>query len=1126
MANLYSNWLCILSASLYFYVSTCLAMSTKKNITTDEFALLSFKSSITLDPYHVLSNWSVSSNSSSFSSCNWAGVTCDEHHGRVNALNLSNMGLQGFISPQLGNLSFLLVLDLHGNSFHGTIPHAIGQLRRLRVLDIRDNVKLSGIIPTTISNMASLQELHLSNNSLSGEIPKGISDLTQLRTVNLEYNMLKGNILFMFNNLSSLQNLNLGFNNLSGILPSNICQGIPNLKLLYLFGNDFSGKMPNVWRYCKELEDLELSFNNFDKGPLPGDIGNLTKLQYLYLYQTNLEGEIPVSLFNISSLIGIDLDKNNLNGTLPRDMCHQLPQLQIFSVHVNHLGGIIPQSIGNCTSLQFLSLTDNFFTGSIPMEIGNLNQLQILQLGNNSLSGLIPSNLLNISTLEYLLLELNSLSGILPSNMGLGLPNLQELHMYGNRFVGNIPNSISNASKLVQLDLSENEFSGIIPKSFGDLRVLQTLILAGNNLTMDDSHEFNFLTSLTSCRNLEYLELSFNSLLSKLPKSIGNLTVESFWADSCGINGNIPLEIGNMTNLIHLSLRDNDLNGPIPSTIKALQKLQTLNLDYNELQGPIIDELCEIRSLGVLNLTSNKFFGALPTCLGNMTSLIKLYIGSNKLNSTIPSSFWNLKDILEVNLSSNALTGNIPPEIKNLEHLVLLDLSRNQISSSIPTTISFLISLDTLSLAYNKLKGPIPTSLGQMLSLRILDLSQNLITGVIPKSLESLSYLEHLNLSYNRLQGEIPNGGPFKSFTAQSFIHNEALCGSPLLQVPSCDKHRKKKLLIPCISSIILVLGILIVVGLVLRMHKRKKVGNPIEKDLSTLGAPSRISYYELMKATNGFNESNLLGKGGFGSVYQGMLSTGKMVAVKVLDLTSEATSKSFDAECNAMRNLRHRNLVEVITSCSNDDFKSLVMEFMSNGSLEKWLYSENYFLDFLQRLNIMIDVASALEYLHHGSSIPVVHCDLKPSNVLLDEDMVAHVSDFGISKLLDEGHSKTHTETLATFGYAAPEYGSKGVISVKGDVYSYGIMLMEIFTGKKPTNEMFSDKLTLKTWISESMASSIMEVADCNLVSHEKEMHEILAIALRCCEDSPEERINMKDITSSLLKIKTSFIQ
>ncbi|XP_050902668.1 LRR receptor-like serine/threonine-protein kinase SIK1 [Lathyrus oleraceus] len=268
MSKPYSIWLCTLSASLYYFFFTCLVMSTKKSITTDEFALLGFKSSITLDPYHMLSNWSIPSKSSFLSSCKWVGVTCDEHHGRVKALNLSNMGLQGTISPQLGNLSFLVVLDLQGNSFHGELPQKLFKIN------------------------LSIQELHLSNNSLTGEIPKGIIDLTQLKTVNLEYNILTGNILFMFDNSSSLQYLNLGFNNLSGILPSNVCQGLPNLKLLYLFANEFSGKVPKVWRYCKELEDLELSFNNFDKGPLSADIGNLTKLQYLYLSNNNLEGKI------------------------------------------------------------------------------------------------------------------------------------------------------------------------------------------------------------------------------------------------------------------------------------------------------------------------------------------------------------------------------------------------------------------------------------------------------------------------------------------------------------------------------------------------------------------------------------------------------------------------------------------------------------------------------------------------------------------------------------------------------------------------------------------------------------------------------------------------------------------
>ncbi|CAJ2658813.1 unnamed protein product [Trifolium pratense] len=1194
MAKPYSL-LCILSASLYYYFFTCLARSTK-NITTDEFALLSFKSSITLDPYHMLSNWSISSSStSSFSSCNWLGVTCDEHHGRVKALNLGNMGLKGTISPQLGNLSFLLVLDLNGNSFHGelphellhlkrlkllnlsnngfvgeipsrigylsklqylhlgynnfvgfipqsiynlsvleylnlnsnliegTIPHVIGQLRRLRILHISNITLLSGIIPKTVSNLSCLEEIQFAYNSLSGEIPKGIGDLAQLRLLNLYNNMLTGNIL-MLNNSISLQYLYLGYNNLTGILPSNVCQQLPNLRTLHLYANDFYGEMPKVWRYCKDLEDLELAGNNFDKGPIPPDIGKLPKLQYLYLVSNNLHGEILLSLFNISSLIEISLDRNNLNGSLRHEMFHQFSLLQLFSLNSNDYRGIIPRSIGNCSSLQIISLEDNFFTGSIPMEIGHLNQLRILQLGNNSLSGPIPSKLLNISTLEVLVLGQNYLSGMLPSNMGFGLPNLQQLQMYGNKFVGKIPNSISNASNLVTLDLSRNEFSGIIPNSFGDLRVIEFLFIEQNNLTLnDDSLEINLLNSLTSCKYLAYLDVSRNRL-SKLPKSIGNLSLEHFYANSCGINGNIPLEIGNMSNLIDLSLSMNDLNGSIPCTIKR-SNLQLLDLDYNGLQGSIVHELCEVSSLSELYLTSNKLSGVLPTCLGNMTSLRKFYIGYNKFTSLIPLSFWNLEDILEVNLSSNALIGNLPPEIKNLRALTLLDLSKNQISSNIPTAISLLGTLETLSLANNKLNGTIPTSLGEMFSLSFLDLSHNLITGVIPKSLESLSSLKYINLSYNRLQGEIPDGGPFKRFTVQSFMHNDALCGNTRLQVPLCmKKSKKKKQLIKPVLPIIVVLGILVVACIILWRHKRKKVENPLKSDLSaTLGVPRRISFYEVVKATNGFNESNLLGKGGFGSVYQGMLSSGKMVAIKVLDLTLEATSRSFDAECNATCNLRHRNLVQVISSCSNDDFKSLVMEFMSNGSVEKWLYSENYCLNFLQRLNIMIDVASALEYLHHGSSIPVVHCDLKPSNVLLDEDMVAHVSDFGISKLLDEGQSKTHTQTLATLGYVAPEYGSKGVISVKGDVYSYGIMLMEMFTRKKPTNEMFSEELTLKTWISESMVNSVMEVADSNLVSqHGKELHEILALALSCCADSPEARIKMTDVTASLIKIKT----
>nr|XP_009772312.1 PREDICTED: probable LRR receptor-like serine/threonine-protein kinase At3g47570 [Nicotiana sylvestris] len=241
----------------------------------------------------------------------------------------------------------------------------------------------------------------------------------------------------------------------------------------------------------------------------------------------------------------------------------------------------------------------------------------------------------------------------------------------------------------------------------------------------------------------------------------------------------------------------------------------------------------------------------------------------------------------------------------------------------------------------------------------------------------------------------------------------------------------------------------------------------------------------------------------------------------------------SFDTECEVLRNLRHRNLTKVITSCSNLDFKALVLEYMPNGSLDKWLYSHNYFLDIMQRLNIMMDVACALEYLHHECLSPVIHCDMKPSNILLDENMVAHLSDFGISKLLGEDESDLYTKTLATFGYITPEYGRDGLVSTKCDVYSYGIMLMETFTRRNSNDEMFDGDLSLKKWVSYSLPETIMDVVDANLVTPRdnhlnKKLYcvaSIMKVALDCCVDSHARRIDMKDIVGMLHKIKIQLL-
>ncbi|KAI5323712.1 hypothetical protein L3X38_032784 [Prunus dulcis] len=241
------------------------------------------------------------------------------------------------------------------------------------------------------------------------------------------------------------------------------------------------------------------------------------------------------------------------------------------------------------------------------------------------------------------------------------------------------------------------------------------------------------------------------------------------------------------------------------------------------------------------------------------------------------------------------------------------------------------------------------------------------------------------------------------------------------------------------------------------------------------------------------------------------------------------------------LSNIRHRNLIKIINCCSEIDFKALVLKYMPKGSLEKWLYTKNS-LNILQRLNIMIDATSALEYLHHGYSIPIVHCDMKPSNILLDDDMVAHVADFGIAKLLGGGDSITQTMTLATVGIIHnAEYGLKGMVSTRGDVYSFGIVAMEIFTRRKPTDEMFDGEMNIKQWIAKSLVlpdARIDEVVDANLLGIGTELEDddhvrkrdcisaIMRLALTCCAESPEERISMKEVVATLNKIKTKFLK
>ncbi|XP_031130046.1 probable LRR receptor-like serine/threonine-protein kinase At3g47570 [Ipomoea triloba] len=1119
----------------------------------DKAALLALKATITSDPFGVLSNWSHQT-----PYCDWIGVTCNANkHQRVTQLNLFNLGLIATIPKEISHLSFLSTLNIRANSFHGHIPDTIGFLTKLQILDLSYN-SLTGNIPATLYNVSSLRLVDLGTNHLSGTLPGDTfcDNFRLLRALNLSVNGLSGEIPSSLNKCMELRILDLGDNEFHGSIPpqignfSKLQQLIllrNNLTVLNIADNEISGILPNDPCYLlPDVVNLNIATNRIH-GEIPQALSTCRRLKALSLSGNQLSGRFPAQICNISSLQELYLVGMNLTGIIPNEI-GELSILRRFIVFQNHLTGMIPSSIGNISTLEDFVVGDNNLQGNVPLELGKLSRLEGLSLRNNNFSGEIPSTIFNISTLQTIELTSNNLYG----NLELALrhwisPSLESLLMDANQFTGTIPSSISNASQLTELELGNNMFSGHVPLEIENLQKLEHFHIQYNQFTNEpSSNELSLLTSLLKCKNLRTVSLSGNPFNTVLPNllDLGNksLPLEFLVAADCHLKGNIPSGICNFINLLVLELSDNKLSGPFPESIgRCLLRLQGLYISNTEIEGSIPNTMCYLKDLFELALRDNKLSGKIPSCFGNLYSLRKIYLGSNFFTSSIPLDFWNNKDVLEMDLSSNLLSGTLPYEIGSMHNLVYLNLSGNQFSGEIPNTIGQLQNLLNLSLSSNRLHGPIPQSFDSLISLQALDLSNNSLSGGIPKSMEKLKDLVYLNLSFNDLSGKIPNGGPFAKFSTESFMGNKKLCGASRFHVMECKEGKEKrrnttifrKYVLPSLVSVVVVVVVVLLV-LLLTFRKRNKRRAPRVENVVDDVTLKRISYYEILGATEDFDESNLIGKGTFSSVFKGTFAAGLVLVVKVFNLDVQDSIKSFEVECQVLRNIRHRNLVKVITSCSNLDFKALILEYMPNGSLDKWLYSHNYFLDIYQRLGIMMDIANALEYLHHGHSFPVVHCDLKPGNILLDENMVVHVGDFGIAKLLDRDKATQQTKTMGTVGYMAPEYGSAGIVSTMGDVYSYGILLMEVFTRKKPTDEIFQGDFTMRRWVSDSLPDEIMQIVDSNLVTREEgvgqEIEEcflmVMGLAMECTSDVAEERIKMEDVIVRLRHALQKFNQ
>ncbi|CAL5029852.1 unnamed protein product [Urochloa decumbens] len=1092
MARLLSFILVFLS----FDSVAILAAESMNKSEVDRQALLSFKASIPSDTLSVLRSWS----NESLDFCSWRGVTCGKDLPlRVVSLELNSLHLSGPLSPSLANLTSVTQLDLGSNSFSGEIPKELGTLPKL-------------------------QNLMLASNMLAGEIPGSLGTGRSLSYVNLAYNTLSGGIPHSLATSSSLTVLNLTMNGLSGTIPASLFNGSSQLVVVDLRGNLLSGPIPNFHR--------------------------MATLQVLSLAENNLSGSIPTSLGNVSSLTEI-------------------------SLHTNNLGGPIPETLSR-----------------IP-------NLIVLRLGENNLSGSTPTELFNISSLRFIDLGQNSLIGRIPSNVGNSLPNLKVLTMWGNRINGSIPESLANASKLQLVDLSNNSLAGPVP-SLGSLPELYGLILGNNNLESDD---WTFLASLTNCSHLEFLAMDGNILNGSLPRLlVGNLSasLEYLNFENNQIVGPIPLEVGNLASLENLNFGNNQIVGPIPlevgklaslislklgqnrlvgtitTVVQNLSNLQMLDINQNLLSGGIPSTIAKLRQLVILNLSKNSLSGPIPSTIGNLSMLTELHMYNNNLSANIPSSLGNCRQLIMLDLSSNRLYGSIPSQLLTGSlQFVSLDLSRNNLTGSIPPQIGGLIGLIYLDISYNNLSGEALSSLGQCASLQYLntkrnmlngsipqsfsatsissmDLSQNNFTGQIPEFLGNLSQLIELDLSNNNFFGPIPTGGIFQNTSAVILDGNIRLCtanATPFSSIfPICPRisagGRMKNARLFAIVIPPITIALFSFLCFVTTLLKKRAHTAPCYKETM-----KKVSYGDILKATNWLSPVNKISSSHTGSVYIGRFEFDTdLVAIKVFHLNEYGSLNTFLMECEVLKNTRHRNLMKAVTVCSavdleNNEFKAIVFDFMANGSLDMWVHPKLHenclkrVLSLDERIRIAVDVASALDYMHNQLAPPLIHCDLKPANVLLDYDMTARVGDFGSAKFLSSSLSspKDIAGLGGTIGYIAPEYGMGYKISTGCDVYSFGVLLLEMLTGMRPTDEMFTDGMSLHKLVSLAYPHGLCEVLDPYL-SHggdhvfatltlQSYLIPLVEVALLCSMELPKDRPAMRDVCAKIVEIRESFL-
>nr|APU94831.1 leucine-rich repeat receptor-like protein kinase [Pohlia nutans] len=918
------------------------------------------------------------------------------------------------------------------------------------------------------------------------------------------------------------------------------CNNMSSVVGLYLAHMNLTGTLSADLGRLKNLVTISLEFNNFT-GLLPVEVTTLLKVQYFNISNNNFNGAFPAKFSQLQSLQVLDCFNNNFSGALPGDLW-LIPTLEHLSLGGNYFEGSIPAQYGSFPALKYLGLNGNSLTGPIPPELGKLQGLQELYMGyyNNYSSG-IPASFGNLASLVRLDMGRCGLTGSIPPELGK-LGKLDTLFLQLNNLVGVIPVQIGNIVNLQSLDLSYNNLSGIIPPALIYLQKLELLSLMSNRF------EGTIPDFIGDMPNLQVLYLWENQLTGPIPSALGqNMNLTLLDLSSNFLNGTIPNDLCAGQKLEWVILKDNQLTGPIPEALGNCISLSKLRLSNNRLNGSIPLGLLGLPNISMVEIQMNQVMGPIPSEIIDSPQLSYLDFSDNNLSSKLPESIGNLPMLQSFLISNNHFEGPIPPQICDMQSLNKLDISGNEFTGTIPVEMSNCKKLGSLDLSRNGLTGQIPPQVEYIPDLYLLNLSHNQLSGQIPPQLQLLQTLNVFDFSYNNLSGPIPH---FDSYNLSSFEGNPFLCGGLLQPCPAgtydndgapapgghhSRRHKAANLLAWLVGALFSAALVVLLVGMCCFFKKyRWYICKYFRRESTT--RPWKLTAFSRLDLTASqvldcLDEENIIGRGGAGTVYKGVMSTGQVVAVKRLagEGKGAAHDHGFSAEIQTLGKIRHRNIVRLLGCCSNHETNLLIYEYMPNGSLGELLHSKERSekLDWETRYNIAVQAAHGLCYLHHDCSPLIVHRDVKSNNILLDSTFQAHVADFGLAKLFqDTGKSESMSSIAGSYGYIAPEYAYTLKVNEKSDIYSFGVVLMELLTGKKPIETEFGDGVDIVQWVRRKIQTKdgVLDVLDPRMGGVGVPLQEVmlvLRVALLCSSDLPVDRPTMRDVVQMLSDVK-----